>query len=475
MVNTLKRFLVIALSLSLTAPASAQMRVSLPSGSVGSLPIPLTPFNNFSAPALSVSPLSSLSLTPTSLPLTSPAVAASLPAAVSVGRAYFDGAAAKADAPAPANPAVAPRGESVSLNGVSLPARVFSDQSSIASHLIRAIDAAQTSIDIAIHGLALREVAAALVRAKSRGVKIRVIMNQTHVFPEKPRETRSPEVQTLIDQGFELKMLRGGDMFGVMHNKIAIFDGQVLETGSFNWTHAADTWHWENAMFHAEQARVRAFQGYWNWMWSLSSNIPKQAPPRPEPIPEGQPHPGLPEPAPSDPSSPVVFNGQVFPGQAFSPYGVSAVLERAIDASLVSIDLANFSFTSETLRDALLRAKERGVKIRVVFDAQQYKYLSEMHWFMDHGFDVLLSAGKSGEKGVMHNKFAVFDGALVEAGSFNWTRNGEKNNYENAMFLDAPDDVAAFAAAFQRIRAQAWIPGPEDQSAPHEGFDHRAF
>jgi len=91
---------------------------------------------------------------------------------------------------------------------------------------------------------------------------------------------------------------------------------------------------------------------------------------------------------------------------------------------------------------------------------------------------VLVSKGKNGEKGVMHDKFAVFDGALVEAGSFNWTRNGERNNYENAMFLDAPDDVAAFAAHFKRIRDQAWAPEPDDHAGPYaapEGFDPRAF
>ena len=92
----------------------------------------------------------------------------------------------------------------------------------------------------------------------------------------------------------------------------------------------------------------------------------------------------------------MLFNGQTFPAQAFSPAGVTAHLERAINATRVSLDLANFSFTSEVLRDALVRAKSRGVKVRIVFDAFQYKFLSEMHWFADHGFDVLLSAGKSG-------------------------------------------------------------------------------
>ncbi|MCM2304541.1 MAG: phospholipase D-like domain-containing protein, partial [Elusimicrobia bacterium] len=369
MVNTRHRFaLVLAMLPSLCA---AQVRFSSPLGSVGALPIPLTPFNSFTAPALSLSPLAVPSLSPSLTPsfAPAPALSAAVPVSLEQGRAFFDGAAAKADAPAPANPARAPRGDSVSLNGVVLPSRMFSDQTSISGHLIRAIDASRTSIDIAIHGLALREVAAALVRAKNRGVKVRVVMNQTHVFPEKPRDKRSPEVQQLIDAGFEMKMLRGGDMFGVMHNKIAIFDGGVLETGSYNWTHAADTWHWENAMFHAEQARVKAYQAYWDWMWSISSKITSQAPALPTPIPEGEPHPGLP-PAPQDPGRPVLFNGEAFPAQAFSPRGVSEHLVRAIDASRVSIDLANFSFTSEELRDALLRAKERGVNVRIVFDAQ---------------------------------------------------------------------------------------------------------
>ena len=425
---------------------------------MGGVPItlPSTPLS--SIPTLSLSlPLSpSLSFTPALTP------------SFLEGRALFDGAPAKPEPPAPANPAaIAARGVSVPFHDIDLPARMFSDETSISSHLIRAIDASRSSIDIAIHGLGLREIAAALLRAKSRGVRVRIVMNQTHVFPEKQRDSRTPEVQLLMDQGFEMLMLRGGDMYGVMHNKIAIFDGQILETGSYNWTHAAETWHWENAMFHAEQARVAAYQSYWNWMWSVSSRIPGKAPPLPERLPEGAPpRPSIPA-APQDPARPVLFNGQSFPGQAFSPAGVTAHLARAIDASQVSIDVANFSFTAEDLRDALERAKLRGVKIRIVFDAFQYKFLPEMRWFADNGFDVLVSNGKNGEKGVMHDKFAVFDGALVEAGSFNWTRNGEKNNYENAMFLDAPDDAAAFAAAFNRIRGQAWAPEPGDPVGPH--------
>jgi phosphatidylserine/phosphatidylglycerophosphate/cardiolipin synthase-like enzyme len=470
MAKLLRGIAALLAALSLTVPASAQFR-AVEVAPVGGLSVPLTPFS-VTAPASlplesALTPSLAPSLAPSFVPSFAPNIAPALAVSVPEGRAFFDGAAATPERPADIPPAVAPRGETVSLNGVSLPARIFNDKGSIADQLVRAIDSSRVSIDIAIHGLALREIAAALVRAKKRGVRVRIVMNQTHVWPEKQRDTRTPEVQQLIDLGFEMKMLRGADQFGVMHNKIAIFDGQILETGSFNWTHAAETWHWENAMFHAEQARVAAYQAYWNWMWSVSSNIGKRAPAPYVPPAENDPnpHPGLP-PAPQDPARPVHFNGELFPGQAFSPLGVTEHLVRAIDLSRKSVDLANFSFTSEALRDALLRAKERGVKVRIVFDAQQYKYLSEMHWFADNGFDILLVAGRAGDRGVMHNKFAIFDGALVEAGSFNWTRNGEKNNYENSMFLDAPDDVAGYLAYYERIRARAWEPGPEDHSEP---------
>ncbi len=437
----------------LASSAPAQVRLSMPAAPLGGIAVPLVPFH--SSPVATLSPVLSLALTPSLAPALAPTL---LPENFLNYRRLFDGVRiADGAALAVKRTRFAARGETVSLNGVELPSRAFSDETSIAGHLIRAIDAARVSIDIAIHGLGLREVQEALLRAKNRGVKIRIVMNQTHIFPENDRDKRTPEVQALIDQGFDMKMLRGGDQYGIMHNKFSVFDGQVLETGSFNWTRAADTLNWENAMFLAEKARIKAYQLYWNWMWSISSKIPDRAP---SAYTEGS-YPILPS-APQDSERPIVFNGETFPAEAFSPGGVTAQLTRAIDASVKTIDLAVFSFTSEQLRDALARARTRGVKIRIVFDLSQYKFLSEMRWFNDNGFDVMLARGKKNETGVMHNKFAVFDGALVEAGSFNWTRNGEKNSYENASFLDASDDVAGYEAYFERVRARARKPVAAD-------------
>jgi phosphatidylserine/phosphatidylglycerophosphate/cardiolipin synthase-like enzyme len=398
--------------------------------------------------------------------LKSAAVPAGAPALAGFdeGRRAFDGAALEGPARDQAGaPAPAPRGDAVQFNGQTLPSRMFSDQTQISSHLIRAIDATKKTLDIAIYELAIREVRDALVRAKGRGVKVRIVMDQSHLYPEKSTAHRTPEVQSLVDAGFELKTLRGGDAYGIMHNKFAVFDGALLETGSYNWTRAADTQHYENALFDDDATRIASYQSYWNWMWSSARVVDDKNPPARIVLDEHGHSAPLP-PAPQDSARSLSFNGVSLPRESYTPHGTSANIVAAIDAARETVVVANFSFTHADLIESLKRAKDRGLKIRVVFDRYQYGFLKEMAEMVDLGFDVRLSNGKDGQKGVMHNKFVVLDGKLVETGSFNWTFNGELNNYENAAFLDAPDDAAAWAAYFERI----WNQGRAPTAADHQ-------
>jgi len=417
------------------APAAAHAAPSAAAASLGAL----TPLPSRGAPALS---------------------------GFNQGRLSFDGAALAGPAPESAPvPSAAPRGDALSFNGQTLPTRMFSDQTQISSHLIRAIDATKATLDIAIYELAIREVRDALVRAKGRGVKVRIVMDQGHLFPEKATGHRTPEVQSLVDAGFDLKMLRGGDAYGIMHNKFAVFDGALLETGSYNWTRAADVQHYENALFDADAARIASYQNYWNWLWASAKVVDDKNPPV-KPVLDENGHSAPLAPAPQDSARTLNFNGTALPRESYTPHGTAALIASAIDAAKDTVVVANFSFTHHDLIAALQRAKDRGLKIRVVFDRYQYGFLKEMAQMVELGFDVRLSNGKDGQKGVMHNKFVVLDGKLVETGSFNWTFNGELNNYENAVFLDAPDDAAAWAAYFERIWSQGRAPTPDDHRAP---------
>jgi phosphatidylserine/phosphatidylglycerophosphate/cardiolipin synthase-like enzyme len=398
-----------------------------------------------------------------------------LPAApLSIAAQTFDGATPAAPL---ADPVVAPRGDSLAFHGVTLPTRMFSDETQISTHLIAAIDATKESLDIAIYELAISEIFDALKRAKDRGVKARIILDQSHVYPEKAGARRSPEIDSLIAAGFELRTLRGGDAFGIMHNKFALFDGKLMKTGSYNWTRAADTQHYENALFDDNAARLASYQRYWQWMWESGRPVDLNNPPAKIVLDEHGKSVPMP-PAPQDTELPVRFKGLALPAQSYTPHGTVARIVAAIDKAETSLVVANFSFTHHDIIDALQRAKIRGVEIRIVFDASQYGYLKEMSEMVDFGFDVRLSKGKNGQKGVMHNKFMVVDALLVKTGSFNWTFNGELNNYENAAFLNAPDDVAAWSAYFERIWAQGRAPTDADRNSrrPHEAdFNPLAF
>ena len=63
---------------------------------------------------------------------------------------------------------------------------------------MRAIDATEETLDLALHGLSLMDAAEAIVRAKERIRSVRVVVNEEHMFPSRGR-TRSAALQLLID------------------------------------------------------------------------------------------------------------------------------------------------------------------------------------------------------------------------------------------------------------------------------------
>ena len=135
----------------------------------------------------------------------------------------------------------------------------------------------------------------------------------------------------------------------------------------------------------------------------------------------------------------------------FSPDGDTANrIIKAIDSSTSTIDLAIFDLTSQDIRQAFERAKNRGVKVRIVADSRQAKGAhSVIQSMLDEGFNIRIRHGKG--RGIMHNKFAVFDGKLMVTGSYNWTYNAEHNNYENAIFISDPETIKKYLQEFEII------------------------
>lgn len=135
----------------------------------------------------------------------------------------------------------------------------------------------------------------------------------------------------------------------------------------------------------------------------------------------------------------------------FSPNGgIQDKIISKINLTKRSIKIAIYGFTSGGIAWALENAKNRGVDVKIVADRSQAAgNNSEISFLVSKLFPVKIRAGKG--RGIMHNKFAVFDETEVITGSYNWTQGAEKFNYENAVFIKDPEIVKQFSSEFDRL------------------------
>ncbi len=128
-----------------------------------------------------------------------------------------------------------------------------------------------------------------------------------------------------------------------------------------------------------------------------------------------------------------------------------------LDAAQNRIHVAMYSFTNEDFSDALIRAHERGVDVKVVVEKQQAGSQYSQHAALaDAGVPVRIDTNPN----LMHHKFAVIDGEKTITGSMNWTGNGVGENNENELVLNSPEANNQFEEEFEKI----W-----EESQPYAG------
>jgi len=58
---------------------------------------------------------------------------------------------------------------------------------------------------------------------------------------------------------------------GIMYNKIAVIDGKILFTGSFNWTKSAETRNEENLLEFIDEANIiEIYQKRLDYLWEFN-------------------------------------------------------------------------------------------------------------------------------------------------------------------------------------------------------------
>ena len=139
-------------------------------------------------------------------------------------------------------------------------------------------------------------------------------------------------------------------------------------------------------------------------------------------------------------------------GVYFSPHGgCEGQVVHWIDRANETLHVLIYSFTNDAIGDAVVRAHQRGVEIKVVFEESQVSTYSEYGKLQAIGVLVRNDTNP----GLMHHKTAVIDGYVILSGSFNWSAAAEERNNENMMILRSEDLARVFEDAFQTIWAIA--------------------
>jgi phosphatidylserine/phosphatidylglycerophosphate/cardiolipin synthase-like enzyme len=126
--------------------------------------------------------------------------------------------------------------------------------------------------------------------------------------------------------------------------------------------------------------------------------------------------------------------------------GPDAKLAAAIDRASDSIDVAAQEIDLWSIRDALVRAHERGLAVRVVTETD-YASNPEMQALALAGIPIRADDRQA----LMHNKFVVVDGEEVWTGSMNLTVNGAYRNNNNLLRIQSAQLAEQYIEEFEEM------------------------
>lgn len=290
--------------------------------------------------------------------------------------------------------------------------------------LLARINGAVSSIDATLYDFNRSSVRDALLAAKQRGVTVRVVTdNETR----HDNATYIPYYAALESAG--IPIVDDNTNSGIMHDKYMIFDGQVVWTGSTNYTDNDFTLNHNNSLVFTSTAMAEVYLSDFAQMFAgqfMGAKTPT--------------------------AKTIDYNGtpvEIYMAPQDDP--LTAIIDE-VNAATTSVNFAIFFFTDDGLRDALIAAKQRGVTVQGLWDA-----LGAANSFSED--EILCAAGIpvkiENTSGKMHNKFMVIDAGNVAGrvvtGSLNWTGSGNDSNSENTLVVHNPDVASQYAAAWQAM------------------------
>lgn len=126
--------------------------------------------------------------------------------------------------------------------------------------------------------------------------------------------------------------------------------------------------------------------------------------------------------------------------------GPDGPLAAAIDSARLSVDMAIYSLSLNSIRDALLRAHDRGVQVRVVMESDNLDR-SDPQRLIESGIPILGDR----REGLMHDKFVVIDNSEVWTGAMNYTDSGAYLDNNSLMRIRSVKMAENYTKEFEEM------------------------
>jgi phosphatidylserine/phosphatidylglycerophosphate/cardiolipin synthase-like enzyme len=290
---------------------------------------------------------------------------------------------------------------------------------------------ASSSIDVAMYDFDRASVRDALIAAKGRGLSVRIVGDGADAADPQ----YAPFYGSLLAAGIPVVT---DTLSSLMHNKFAIFDGQVTWTGSANFSDTAFTLNGENVLVITDTVVATAYHTEFDEMFSGKFSTHK-----------------------TDNTTHSATVGGAPIELGFAPTdGVQQRIVNALNTANSSIQIAMFTFTNDALGDALIAAHSRSVHVEVLLDGLSAGGVGgERDRLCANGITVRVE----NFSGKIHDKYAAIDAGttsepLIVSGSTNWTASAVQANDENLLIVHDAGLASAYAADFARLRS-AIAPG----------------
>ncbi len=125
----------------------------------------------------------------------------------------------------------------------------------------------------------------------------------------------------------------------------------------------------------------------------------------------------------------------------------NAILNQ-LHSAVESLDVCVFTITDNSIAQAILEAKQKGVEVRILTDDDKsLDRGSDIEKLRSH--DIPVKTDHSDAH--MHHKFAIIDRKVLINGSFNWTVSATKRNQENLVISKERELIKQFVQEFERL------------------------